>query len=140
MKTVLIFLASFTILWNGCSSSEDTASKQNMHVISAIYQHWSEPPPPGSDIPERGTDIVITVDNWPPGCTPDYIVYNNRKSLSSSIADSFQSKTIISARIVRTSSILAEPSEKVSVSDRLVCSNEEGEEKLVEIKKWKRAE
>ncbi len=141
MKNVLLlFLISFIVLWSGCSSSEDTVSKHNMQVISAIYEHWSEPPPPGSDVPERGTDIVVTVRNWPQGFTPDYIIHNKRRSLSTTIADSTQSETIISARIVRSSSILADPSESVAVSDRLVYSNADGEEKHVEIKEWKQAE
>lgn len=140
MKTVLIFLTSILVLWSGCSSSEDTVSPNNMQVTSAIYEHWSEPPPAGSDVPERGTDIIVTVSNWPSGFSPDYIVYENRKSLSTTIADSTENRAVISARIVRSSSILAEPSESVSVTDRLVYTSEDGKEQYVEIKNWKQAE
>lgn len=140
MKTILILLAPIIILWNGCSTSEDTVSKKNMQIINAIYEHWSEPPPLGSDIPEKGTDIVVTVRNWPSGFSPEYIVHNKRKSLSTTIADSTENKAVISARIVRASNILDEPSESVSVSDRLVYSTGDGEEKYLEIKNWKRAE
>lgn len=89
-----------------------------------------------SDLPEVGTDLKITVTNWATQYTPEYIIYNNRKSLSASITDSANGNKIISGKIIRSSSKLPKTSETVSQSDRLIYSNQEGEQFYIEINDW----
>ena len=89
-----------------------------------------------SDVPEVGTDLKITVENWSNQFIPEYIIYNNRKSLSATISDSANGNKIISGKIIRSSSKLPKTSETVSQSDRLVYSNQEGEQLFIEITNW----
>lgn len=137
MKVVLILITSFMFL-KGCSSSENVTNKENMQVISATFKQWSDPPSPGSDIPERGTDLTITVQNWPEEFSPKSIVFNNRKSLSTVISDSMSDKVVITGRVIRMSGLLKEKSERVNLSDRLMFVNAEGETDFIEITNWKR--
>lgn len=90
-----------------------------------------------SDLPEVGTNLKIMVQNWTASYTPEYIIYKNRKSIYAKITDSVNGKKIITGRIIRSSSKLPETSETVSQSDRLVYSNEDGEEAYIEIADWK---
>lgn len=135
MKT-LLFVIPLLILSLGCSSSENTAHKGNIQIVTATYSEWSDSPPPNSDVPERGTDLNITVQSWPTDNTPEYIIYNNRKSLSATVSDSIDGNINIRGRIIRASSRLAEISETVSKSDRLVYSNQKGEQFYIEINNW----
>lgn len=136
MKT-LLFVIPLLILSLSCSSSENTAHKGNIQIVTATYSEWSDPPPPNSDVPERGTDLSITVQRWSPEYTPEYIIYNNRKSLSATVNDSIDGNINITGRIIRASSRLSEISETVSKSNRLVYSNQEGEQFYIEIDNWK---
>lgn len=138
MKLALISLTSLYILLAGCSSSKDTMTEEKMKVVSATFEQWSDPPPAGSDIPERGTDLTITVRNWPQSYSPKYVVFNKRKSLSVSIADSSANQATIKARIVQASSMLAETSESINVSDRLVFTRGNGNTNYIEIESWQR--
>lgn len=135
MKT-LLFVIPFLILSLGCSAPENTASKGNIQIANANISEWSEPPPPNSDVPERGADLTITVQRWSTEYTPEHIIYNNRKSLSATVSDTIDGNIKITGRIVRASSRLAKISETVSKSDRLVYSNQEGKQFYIEITNW----
>ncbi len=93
-----------------------------------------------SDLPEVGTDLKITVKNWSSNYTPEHIIYNNRKSLSASLSDTVEDNLIITGKIIRSSSKLPKTSETVSKSDRLVYSNQEGEQHYIEIDNWESSE
>jgi hypothetical protein len=90
----------------------------------------------GSDVPEVGTDLKVTLKGWASEYSADYIIYNNRKSLSASVSDTAEGNIVITAKIIRASSKLPKTSETVSQSDRLVYSNREGEQSYIEITDW----
>lgn len=138
MKITFIFLISFLFLTAGCSSTENTANSKNMKVVTATYDHWSKAPQK-SDVPEKGIDLTVTVQNWPEDYQPAFIVYSKRKSFEPSITDSTGNSIIIEARIIQASSMMAETSESVELSDRLVFTNANGEEGFVEIENWEPA-
>lgn len=139
MKRTFIFLIVLSYFFAGCASSQDTTNKKNMQVVAATFSQWSEPPRAGSDIPEKGVDLEVTVRNWPQEYKPEYIVYNGRKSLNATIIDSTESITRITGRIVRTSGVLVETSESIEASDRLLFTDSDGDSGYIEIKKWQRA-
>ncbi len=89
-----------------------------------------------SDVPEVGTDLKITVKNWDTQYTPVYIIYNSRKSVSATVSDTVDGDTVITGKIIRSSSKLPKTSETVSKSDRLVYSNQEGKQSYIEINNW----
>lgn len=107
-----------------------------MQIVSAGYNKWSDPPTGNSDVPEKGIDLAVIVENWPDGAIPHYIVYGNRKSFKAEITDTTDLGVSISARIITSSSTLMQKSEKVEVSDRLVYESFEGETRFIEIEEW----
>lgn len=138
MKVTLILFVSFIFL-EACSSSKGITGN-TMQVTKATAKQWSEPPVAGSDIPEVGTDLTITVEHWPEEYTPEYVVYNYRKSFPATVTDSTAQKVIITARIIRTSGMMEEKSESVYLSDRLVFTTPEGKSDFIEIDSWEQAE
>lgn len=138
MKSLLLFLTPLFLLIMGCSSSENTVSKENIQIINAEYKQWSKPPAGNSDVPERGTDLSVTISSWPSDFIPTHIIYNNRKSLSATITDTVDGNVVITGRIIRSSSKLAETSESVMMNDRLVFSDSDGNTSYVPIENWER--
>ena len=138
MKAAFILLTSLLLFLLGCGSTENTASSKNMLVENATFKSWSEPPSAGSDIPERGIDLTISVRNWPQGYEPQHIVYNKRKSFGAEITDRTETEVIIEARIIQASSVIAETSESTEASDRLVFATSEREKGYIEINNWQK--
>ncbi len=136
MKIIFIVFTSFLLACSGCSSSENTASQENIQIVTATFDHWSEPPSGNSEVPERGTNLSLTIKNWPDNLSPDYIIYKNRKSLSATIADTINGHAVITGKIIRSSARLPKTSETVSKSDRLVYSTTDGEKAYIEIANW----
>ncbi|MGD8426745.1 MAG: hypothetical protein PVH63_03890 [Balneolaceae bacterium] len=116
------------------------ASKRNMQVINATYKHWSHPPASGSDVPERGINLKITLQNWPEGYKPKYIVFERLESHSATVAKYEEDKVIITARIIRVSNKLTRTAKSTTLSDRLVFSDPDGNIGFIEIIDWQRAE
>lgn len=109
-----------------------------MHIVNAGYNRWSTPPPSNSDVPEKGIDLALIVQNWPQDASPLYIVYENRKSFRPEITRNSDIGVAMSARIILASSVLSQKSERVEVSDRLVYETADGETGYLEIKEWTR--
>lgn len=124
----------------GCSTSERSVNKQNMQVVHSTYNSWSNPPSAGTEVPEKGTDLTVVVEDWPEGYTPKYIVYNKRKTLAATVEEREEDKSVITGRIIRMSGLIQERSERVELSDRLVFTNPDGETGYIKIKNWERVE
>ncbi|MCW9705500.1 hypothetical protein [Fodinibius salsisoli] len=139
MKITIIMALSFFLL-QGCSSSENMTDEESMKVVYATYKKWSEPSPVGSDVPERGTDLTLSVQHWPEEYTPQYIIYEKRQSHGAEIANKAGVTVFIEARIMKTSSVIQGTAEAVDLSDRLVYTNAEGDTSFVEIEEWNREE
>lgn len=138
MKTTFITILSFFLLLSACSSEEKLMDDYDIEITQASYQHWSNRPPVQSDIRERGTDLKLVVKNWPEGAEPQYIIYRKMKSFPVEISDSTDSGLTLEARIIRTSAVLSETSERVEQSDRLVFTTANGKTQYFEIKEWSR--
>lgn len=140
MKSIIITIFSFFLLLSACSSEEKLLSDYEINIIRAEYKHWSEAPPVQSDVRERGTDLKLTVENWPEGAEPKHIIYRKMRSFPVEIADSTEAGLTLEARIIRTSAVMSETSEQVELSDRLVFRTSEGNNGFVEIEEWNRME
>lgn len=103
-----------------------------MQVINATFEHWLHPPSAGSDVPERGTDLEVTLRSWPEDYTPEFLVFNSRRSFPVTMHE-FDTTLVITGRIIRSSGMLDEQSEPLDLSDRLVYINPKGETGFVEI-------
>lgn len=137
MRITIILVLSFFLL-QACSASQNSTNEDSMQVVNATYKKWSEPSPVGSDVPERGTDLTVSVQHWPDEYTPQYIIYEKRRSHGATIADTAGVTVFIDARIMKTSSVLQETAKGVDLSDRLVYTNTEGDTTFVEIEDWNR--
>lgn len=140
MKVTFITVVSFFLLLIGCLSKEKLMADHDIEIINASYKHWSEAPSVQSDVRERGTDLKLIVENWPEGAEPRYIIYRKMKSFPVEIADSSDAGMTLQARIIRTSAVMSETSERFEQSDRLVFRAADGETHYVEIEEWNRME
>lgn len=139
MKTTNILLLSFLIFIAGCSWIDSITKSDKMEIVRAGYTNWSEPPERG-DVPERGTNLAVIVKNWPEGATPQHIIYEKHQSLGAEITGNSELGVIINARIVRATTRLPQTSQEVSLSDRLVYTDANGNEQHIEIAEWTRIE
>lgn len=136
MKDLLLIITPLLLFLIGCSAQKNTISNGNIQIINATVDRWSDPPPPNSDIPERGADLSVTVEGWNDDFTPEYIIFNQRRTLSISVSDTVDNRSVISGRIIRSSSKLPNTSETVSKSDRFVYKDDNDELKYIEITEW----
>lgn len=134
-----IFISVFTILLvaGGCSSLKNTVQKRNMQIISAEYEKWTKPPVQNSSVPERGTNLYLTVQHWPQNGSPVYIVFRGNKSFKPVTINSNGNHTTMKARTIELSSVLVDKRNEPAVSDRLVYVTAEGDTAFIEIKKWR---
>lgn len=137
MKTSFIILITFITFLSGCMQSKKASQNSDIEIVQATYEDWSEVSPVESDVREQGTDLEITVRNWPEGAVPEHIIFRNRKSFHAEISDSTSSGVTIKARIIRRSAVMSERSESVELSDRLVYTDPDGEPGFIEIEEWK---
>ncbi|WP_234572559.1 hypothetical protein [Rhodohalobacter sp. 614A] len=137
MRVIFITIISFVIILFGCSTAKE-ASIEGLEVIQANFRHWSEAPLVQSDVRERGTDLALIVNGLPDGANPEYIIFRKKKSFPAEITDTTENGVRIQARIIMRSSVLAETSETVDKSDRLVFRNADGKSSYIEIEEWSR--
>lgn len=138
MKTSVIIFLSFVTYMAACSASKNAATGNKMQIKKANYLDWREAPRSGSDLPEVGSDVTITVRNWPEGYAPEYVIFRGKKSVSAQIVDSAGqgNDIVIKAKIIRSSGVMMEKSESVNASDRLVYTKADGETGFIEIGEW----
>lgn len=139
MKVTFITIVSLAIVLISCMT-HNKASVEDIEIMKASFKHWSEAPVVESDVRERGTDLELIVKNWPAESNPDYIIFRNRKSFPAEITDTTDSGVQIRARIIMRSAVIAETSETVDKSDRLVFTGVDGKTRSVEIEEWSRME
>lgn len=140
MRVTFIFQISFFLLLMACSSSRKSANNEDMNVIRAEYELWNQAPQPGSDIPEKGLDLRITLEGWPKGHVPEYLIYNNLRSFNVSIAKRSANQIVITGRIIQSSGLVGETSASINLSNRLVFTDADGTERYIKIQQWEKAE
>ena len=138
MKVTFITIVSFFVVLLGCSSEEKLLLDHNTEIVQASYKHWSEAPPVQSDVRERGTDLEIVVKNWPEELEPKHVIYRKIESFPVEVTDSTEAGLTMKARIIRSSAVISETSNRVELSDRLVFTDSDGKTGFMEIKKWER--
>jgi hypothetical protein len=138
MKALLIFILTLFLFANSCSSSEKTASNNSIQLAGAAYYNWTASIPGDENSFERGTDLTLTFSNWPEKFNPEAVIFQNRRSFPAEIEQIEGTRVIIKARIVHESTVLAEVSERVNLSDRLIYTNEDGDTIYLGIDEWER--
>lgn|SRR5699024_511548 len=136
MNKLLLTLITLFLWTSGCSSSKNTTQDGKMHISKAEYKNWTEPPIQNSDVPEKGTDLYVSIENWPQDANAEYILYNKQKSFEPEVVDSSDNEISIKARIVTLSSVLVDKSKKIDLSDRLVYTTTQGDTSFIEIPAW----
>lgn len=141
MKTIIIISLSYLTLMAGCSSSKNVTADDDMQILRAAFDDWRNAPRAGSELPEVGSNLFITVTNWPSGYAPQYVVFRGKKSVSAKVVTSGASdnETVIEAQIIKSSGALMVKSESADVSDRLVYTKNDGARGFIQIGKWVKA-
>ena len=141
MKSSIILSACLTLLISGCASSGNHSQTDDESLfISSSYQHWFAMAPGESDFSERGIDLRVELHQNSKIYQPEHIIFNGRESLPADVSrtDGEEGKFVIKATILLQSSLFAEKSPQVNLSDRLVFRDEHGELQHVEISNWER--
>jgi hypothetical protein len=133
MRTYFIFLLLLSILLAYCSSTQHLPSGETENPVSAGYYHWTATVQEHAGHHERGTDLRLTLKNWPEDHIPAYVIFRNKKSFPAQAEKQDEQTLMISARIVHESAVLETLSETVSLSDRLVYHKPGGEPGYIEI-------
>ncbi len=136
MKVTFIIGVSFVTFFYGCATSRQPSEENGIEIIKAGFRHWSEASAGQADNRERGTDLELVVANWPERAVPHYIVFRKMRSFPAEISDTTDAGIQIIARIVRSSALLAETSERVELSDGLVFTRSNGRPGFIEIEEW----
>lgn len=138
MKTLFIFSLTLFLFATACSSSEKAASNNSIQLTEASYYNWTASIPGDEDNIERGTDLVLTFSSWPEKFNPEAVIFYNKRSFPAEIEQVEGNRVVIKARIMHESTVLAEVSERVNLSDRLIYTNEDGDTLYLEIDEWER--
>src|SRR5699024_11047234 len=99
------------------ASTKNSSNNSKIHIISATYYAWTDKLPNAS-LPEKGITLQLTLSAWPKGYAPSYIVFNNYKSISATVANNNGENVEIKARIIYSSGVLAKTSSNIETSDR----------------------
>ncbi len=135
MKTIFIFFTSL-LFFAACSSPREAAIQDPIELEQAEYQNWANSSPDGTESMERGTDIRLVFSEWPEDYNPVYIVFRNKESFPAELEMLDEKRAVVTARIVHESGVLAEVSESVFLSDRIVFTRPNGELGYLEIEQW----
>jgi len=136
MKIKIIFALLFTTTLLGCKSSQPPEESLSDQPFEVTVQHWFANPDADSNFTERGTDLIIKIENSDFSITPEYLIFSERKSFPPMITPSDDNSYQIEARIILESSRFMETSERVNQSSRLVFSNSDGEKTYILIRQW----
>lgn len=136
MKRKFIFaILLSSVMWS-CKTTEPPEESTSDQPFELTVQHWFANPDSESNFTERGTDITIFFNESDFTMTPEYVVFNERKSFPPMITPTGENIYQIEARIILESSLFQEISEKVNQSNRLVLTNREGDEVHIEFGEW----
>lgn len=136
MKLKFIFILLLSgFLWS-CKSTESPKESGFVQPFEVTVQHWFANPDTDSNFTERGTDITIFFQESELAMTPEYVVFNERKSFPPMITPTVESIYQIEARIILESSQFLQVSEKANQTNRLVFTNRDGDEVHMEIRDW----
>ena len=119
-----------------CSGFNKSSQKKQPTIIEATFDTWRKPPLSGSEVPEKGVDLTVILENWPSDAEPLHIIYDGWKSFPAEIADSTGREVTIKARIIISSSMLNKTSGKTTKTDRLVYRASDTTTTYLPIKSW----
>ncbi len=136
MKLQFIFIILFSSVLFSCKTTETSNDSKSEQPFNVTVQHWFANPDSDSNFTERGTDITIYFLESEFTMTPEYIIFNERKSFPPMITPTAENIYEIEARIILESSLFQEVSERVNQPNLLVLTDSEGEEVQMEIHEW----
>ncbi|MEX1014937.1 MAG: hypothetical protein WDZ80_07320 [Candidatus Paceibacterota bacterium] len=136
MKLKFIFIILFSMVMFSCKTSEPSEASKSEQPFNVTVQHWFANPDSDSNFTERGTDVTIYFLESDFAMSPEYVIFNERKSFPPMITPTAENFYQIEARIILESSLFQEVSEKVTQSNQLVLTDSEGNEVHMEIQEW----
>lgn len=136
MKLKIIFIILLSSVMFSCKATESSEESKSEQPFNVTVQHWFANPDSDSNFTERGTDITIYFLESDFAMTPEYVIFNERRSFPPMITPTAENVFQVEARIILESSLFQEVSEKVNQPNQLVLTNSDGEEVRMEFQEW----
>jgi hypothetical protein len=135
MKPLFIFLL-FSMLGLGCTQQQSLNRDNPTQILSAEAEEWRATIPGYEEFTEHGTDLTIELNHQFTGVQFLHVIYNGRKSYLPAVQTTENKTTIVQARVIYSSEILSETSDKSNQADRIVFQTEEGNIDFIPIPSW----
>lgn len=136
MKAKIIFTVLISIVFLSCRTSQPPAESLTDQPFDLTVQYWFANPNSDSNFTERGIDITIHVQNNDFSLNPEYVIFNERKSFPLMITPADEDGYQIEAHIILESSRYQNSSERVNLSNRVVFTNNDGDEVYFVFREW----
>ena len=137
MKLKFIFGLLIVSTMLSCKTTEPSNDSKLEQPFNLTVQHWFANPDSESNFTERGTDITIYFHEEDLTMTPEYVIFNERKSFPPMITPTADNIYQIEALIIMESSLFQDVSEKINQTDRIVFTDSDGETVYIEFREWK---
>lgn len=136
MKLKFIFTILLTSFFWSCKSTDPPKEPALDQPFELTVQHWFANPDTDSNFTERGMDITILFHVSDLVMSPEFVIFNQRRSFPPLITSTGNNMYQIEARIILESSLFQEVSERVNQTNRLVLTNSNDREVHMEFWKW----
>ena len=136
MKVKIIFFIFVAMIFWGCKTSEPAVEPLPDQPFDLTVQYWFSNPDSDSNFTEKGIDLIIHINDYDFLRTPDYVIFSERKSFPPMITPAEEDGYQIEARIILESSRLQNTSEKVNQTNRVVFTNDDGDEVYIIFRDW----
>jgi hypothetical protein len=137
MKHLFIFFL-FLLSGFGCVHQKSASHENPELVLRAEAEEWRASAPGMDELTEHGTDLTIELQNRFSGAQFIYMIYKGRKSFPVTVQTTGSGTVLVKARVLYESDLLAEPSGRSDLSDRLVFQQENGTYDFIPIQNWSR--
>lgn len=136
MKIKIIFTILILIFFLGCKTSEPLEDPLPDQPFELAVQYWFANPDSESNFTERGIDFTIYFQDFDTTLQPEYVIFSQRKSFPTMITPTEENGYQIEARIILGSSRFQNSSERVNQSNRVVFTNNDGDEVYFVFREW----
>lgn len=135
MKQIFIFFL-FLQFGFGCAHQKSANPENPEAVLRAEAEEWRSSAPGMEELTEHGIDLTVELKDQLSGVQFLHVIYEGRKSFPVTVQTSESNTLLVKARVIYESDLLAEPSDHLDLSDRLVFQDENGTYDFIPIHSW----
>lgn len=134
----LFILFLFLLSVSGCVHQKSGSHGNPEPVLLAEAEEWRASAPGIEELTEHGTDLTVELQNRFSDVQFIYMIYKGRKSFPVTVQTTESGTVLVKARVLYESNLLAEPSGRSDLSDRLVFQDENGTYDFIPLHSWSR--